>query len=129
MLEKFASLSLFDYFYAALLALLITYMIRRVGKLKTEIKKDELQMNVANIDKRSVIEKCIKMFPIDTVNFNGKVFTKGMTIKITTMQKKVFQGELVGKNEADIICILTREHIIAHEIRKITEMVSVDDIK
>ena len=67
------------------------------------------------------------MFPIETVVFKGNVFEKGMTVRITTMQKKVFQGEFVGKNDMDIICILTKNHIIAHEIRKITDMVSVDD--
>ena len=52
-----------------------------------------------------------------------------MKVKITTMQKKVFQGEFVGKNDLDIICIVTREHIIAHEIKKITQMVSLDEKK
>ena len=52
-----------------------------------------------------------------------------MIVRITTMQQKVFQGEFVGKNDMDIICIVTNKCIVAHEIRKITEMVSMDQQK
>ena len=128
MLEGLNSLNGYDYFYAAVLAFFITYVITKFRRLKNVLsEKDELEMNVNNIDKNSVIERCTKMFPIETIIFNGSVFKKGMTVRITTMQKKVFQGEFIGKNDMDIICILTNKHIIAHEIRKITEMISLDE--
>lgn len=129
MLERFASLSAFDYIYAALLAFAITYMIRKISGLRKVMKEDELKLNMSNVDKRSVMERCTKMFPIDSVSFGGQIFTKGMKVRITTMQQKVFQGEFIGKNDLGIICILTNEHVIAHELKKITDMVSVDDIK
>ena len=119
MLEKFASLSLYNYFYAAVLAFFITYIITKFIRFKKVVNSsDELSMDVKNIDKNSVM-----------VVFQGDVFKRGMKVKITTMQKKVFQGEFVGKNDLDIICIVTREHIIAHEIKKITQMVSLDEKK
>ena len=130
MLEKFASLSLYNYFYAAVLAFFITYIITKFIRFKKVVNSsDELSMDVKNIDKNSVMERCTKLFPIETVVFQGDVFKRGMKVKITTMQKKVFQGEIVGKNDLDIICIVTREHIIAHEIKKITQMVSLDEKK
>ena len=129
MLERFASLSAFDYIYAALLAFAITYMIRKISGLRKVMKEDELKLNMSNVDKRSVMERCTKMFPIDSVSFGGQIFTKGMKVRITTMQQKVFQGEFIGKNDLGIICILTNEHVIAHELKKITDMVYVDDIK
>lgn len=128
MLEGLNTLSGYDYFYAAVLAFFITYVITKFRRLKDALSEnDELEMNVNNIDKNSVIERCTKMFPIETIIFNGSVFKKGMNVRITTMQKKVFQGEFIGKNDMDIICILTNKHIIAHEIRKITEMISLDE--
>ena len=129
MLERFASLSAFDYIYAALLAFAITYMIRKISGLRKVMKEDELKLNMNSVDKCSVMERCTKMFPIDSVSFGGQIFTKGMKVRITTMQQKVFQGEFIGKNDLGIICILTNEHVIAHELKKITDMVSVDDIK
>ena len=128
MLEGLNTLSGYDYLYAAVLAFFITYVITKFRRLKDALSEnDELEMNVNNIDKNSVIERCTKMFPIETIIFNGSVFKKGMNVRITTMQKKVFQGEFIGKNDMDIICILTNKHIIAHEIRKITEMISLDE--
>lgn len=128
MLEGLGTLSGYDYFYAAVLAFFITYIMMRFKNLKKELtNKDEMQMNINNIDKNSIMERCTKMFPIETISFNGRVFKKGMVVRITTMQKKVFQGEFIGKNDLDIICILTNKHIIAHEIKKITEMISLDE--
>ena len=103
--------------------------LHRSACKKVVNSSDELSMDVKNIDKNSVMERCTKLFPIETVVFQGDVFKRGMKVKITTMQKKVFQGEFVGKNDLDIICIVTREHIIAHEIKKITQMVSLDEKK
>ncbi|MEA4971619.1 hypothetical protein SDC9_90811 [bioreactor metagenome] len=128
MLEGFSTLSEYDYFYAAVLAFFITYILMKFKSLtKAFNEKDELEMNVKNIDKTSIIERCTKMFPIETISFNGRVFKKGTVVRITTIQKKVFQGEFIGKNDLDIICILTNKHIIAHEIKKITEMISLDE--
>ncbi len=130
MIDRLASLDAYSYFIAAVLAFFLTYIIMRIAGIRKILNdRDELEMDIKNADKRSVMERCAKMFPIETMVFNGSEFKKGMNVRITTMQRKVFQGEFVGKNEMDIICILTREHIIAHEIRKITDMVSVDDIK
>lgn len=128
MLEKLSTLSGYDYFYAAVLAFFITYIFMRFRNLKKAFnEKDELEMDMKNLDKNSIMDRCTKMFPIETISYNGKVFKKGMTVRITTLQKKVFQGEFVGKNDLDIICILTNKHIIAHEIKKITEMISLDE--
>ena len=129
MLERLSSLSAYNYLYAALLAFCITYFIMKLRKLKGMMKNDELTMNITEIDKNMVMERCTKMFPIESVSFNGTVFRKGMNVRITPMQKKVFQGEFIGKNDIDVICIVTKEHIIAHEIRKIVEMVSLDETK
>ncbi|GFI60990.1 hypothetical protein IMSAG049_00141 [Clostridiales bacterium] len=129
MLERLTSLSVYNYLYAAALALFITFVVTKFLRLREAIKNDELAMEVKNTDKHEILERCAKMFPIETVIFNGKVFKKGMNIRITTMQKKVFQGEFVGKNDMDVICILTREHIIAHEVKKISDMIDVEDVK
>ena len=130
MLDKLAVLSGYDYFYAAVLAFLITYLIMRVRNFRSNVlKKDELEMDIKNADRKSIMDRCSKMFPIETMSFGGNVFKKGMIVRITTMQQKVFQGEFVGKNDMDIICIVTNKCIVAHEIRKITEMVSIDQQK
>ena len=98
MAERLASLSVYNYIYAALIAFVVTYLIMKVKNFKKNIEsRDELAMDYGHIDRNSVMERCIKMFPIETVVFKGNVFKKGMTVRITTMQKKVFRESLSAK--------------------------------
>ena len=46
----------------------------------------------------------------------------GMKVRITTLQQKIIEGEIIGKNDKDILCIITGEHIIAHEMNKIEDI-------
>ena len=45
-----------------------------------------------------------------------------MKVRITTLQQKIIEGEIIGKNDKDILCIITGEHIIAHEMNKIEDI-------
>ena len=63
MLDKLAVLSGYDYFYAAVLAFLITYLIMRVRNFRNNVlKKDELEMDIKNADRKSIMDRCSKMF-------------------------------------------------------------------
>ena len=70
MAERLASLSVYNYIYAALIAFVVTYLIMKVKNFKKNIEsRDELAMDYGHIDRNSVMERCIKMFPIETVVF------------------------------------------------------------
>ena len=57
MLDKLAVLSGYDYFYAAVLAFLITYLIMRVRNFRNNVlKKDELEMDIKNADRKSIMD-------------------------------------------------------------------------
>ncbi len=129
MLEMFSSLGIYHYFYAALLALCITYIIMKLLKFRTLLAEEEFNLSFKGSDRKSVMAKCTRLFPIETFNFKGMDFKKGMTVRITTTQQKVFQGEFIGKNNLNVICILAGEHVIAHDVEKIKEMISLDEIK
>ncbi len=129
MLERMTSLGAYSYLYAAFMAFLITYIVMKVIALRQVLRKDEFKMEYKEKDRNLAMARLTKMFPIETVNFKGRIFKKGMTVRITTLQKKVFQGEFIGKNDLNVICILTNEHIIAHEMNKISEMISLDETK
>ena len=45
-----------------------------------------------------------------------------MKVRITTLQKRIIEGEIIGKNDKDILCIMTSQHIIAHELNKIEDI-------
>ena len=123
MLESFMNLTYMDYIYAALTAFVITQMILSLGWLKRGLERSKDRLNSQNEAERlAVIKQCRSMFPLETVNFRGKVFTTGMKVRITTLQKRIIEGEIIGKNDKDILCIMTSQHIIAHELSKIEDI-------
>ena len=61
------------------------------------------------------------------VQFNGETYKRGMKLKIITLQKKSFEGEFIGCNERNMLCILTNKYIIAHEITNIQEIEILDN--
>ena len=124
----FGVLSGYDILFAAALAYVITRLILRIKKVRGVLKnKEQLSMDYKLMDLAAVMAKCKELFPIDTIYFRGQVFRRGMKVKIITMQKKVIEGELIGKNKIDLVCVRTQNHIIAHEIDKIEEMDVAED--
>lgn len=128
MLEKLASLRMHDIIMAAIMALFIAGIIQMIVEYIQDRRQDEMRVGFNGFDREEAIRRCVIIFPIPVVFFNGQVFRKGANIKITTKTQKVFQGELVGTNSSNIVCIVTEEHIIGYEIENITEIVPVDDI-
>ena len=123
MLKGFMNLTYMYYIYAALAAFVITQMILSFGWLKRNFRQSKNGLNAQNEAERiAVIKQCRSMFPLETVNFRGKVFTTGMKVRITTFQKRIIEGEIIGKNDKDILCIMTNQHIIAHELNKIEDI-------
>ena len=63
------------------------------------------------------------LFPLDKINFKGQTFTSGMKIRVTTTTNTDFEGELIGGNNKNMVCIKTSKYIIAHEIQNIQSIV------
>ena len=128
MLEKLASLRMHDIIMAAIMALFIAGVIQMIVEEIQDRRQDEMRVGFNGFDREEAIRRCVIIFPVPVIFFNGQMFRKGTNIRITTKTQKVFQGELVGTNSSNIVCIVTEEHIIGYEIENITEIVPVDDI-
>jgi hypothetical protein len=46
-----------------------------------------------------------------------------MKIRVTTTTNTDFEGELIGGNNKNMVCIKTSKYIIAHEIQNIQSIV------
>jgi len=129
MLEIFKSLTLADVIYAALIAFVATQFLTSLSRIsRARLQNVDGDVSYQGGDKNKIIKKCIAMFPLETIYFRGKVFSKGMQVRVTTFQKKIIEGEIIGKNDMDILCILVGHHIIAHEISKIEDMIEMPQI-
>ena len=123
----FSVLTSEDILYAALGAVLITLVIKIIMKLN-KIIKNPMSLLDKSEDLRQVIQRCYKLFPMEIVQFNGETYKRGMKLKIITMQKKIFEGEFIGCNEKNMLCILTSRYIIAHEMTNIQKIEILDKI-
>ena len=126
-LFDFSVLAFDDIVYAALGALFITWIIRFIIKIR-KLMKNPMSFLDRSDDIRLVIQRCYKLFPNESVSFNGEVYKRGMKLKIVTLQKKIFEGEFIGCNEKNMLCLLTNKYIIAHEITNIEEIEILDSI-
>lgn len=125
--QYFGEVSTLDILYAAIAAFFLTNLILRFKRIRAMVVTQEKAVtNTKYVDIPAVINRCRDMFPIETVDFRGQIFKTGMLVRIITIQKKVIEGELIGKNNLEIVCVLTKQHIIAHEIDKIEEMTAVE---
>ena len=127
MFDIYKTLSLIDVVYAAVLAFVFLQLILNLSRLSKNMSvRKESGKEIGDFQKIEILKKCRDLFPFDTVNFRGKVITKGMKVRITTLQKRIIEGEFVGRNDMNILCVIAGQHIIAHEIDKIEDITEVN---
>jgi len=116
MIEFFSVLTWWDILFAACIAWsvfnLLNLFKRRAAGAVVERKLDMIEVN----------DQCKTLFPIERLYFQGREFTRGMQVKIITIQKKIIEGEFIGVNEKDLVCIRTTTQIIVHQKEKIEEI-------
>ncbi len=123
MKEYFSVLTWQDVFLAACLAYVMTYIIRSFQRWID--RRVEKTFVVRSLDVPGVYEKCRELFPIEKITFQGKEFTRGMRVKVTTQHENIIEGELIGMNKMNLVCIRTNSQIIAHQLEKIQEIRSI----
>jgi len=123
MSQLFSGITVSDVLFAAVFAYILTALIVSISNLRKLEQKRLRSMDYTWMDLSAFMEKCRESYPIETLYFHGKVFHRGMKIQITTLQKKVIEGELIGKNKIDQICIKTSNQIISHRIDRIEDIV------
>ena len=123
MKEYFSVLTWQDVFLAACLAYVTTYIIRSFQRWID--RRVEKTFVVRSLDVPGVYEKCRELFPIEKITFQGKEFTRGMRVKVTTQHENIIEGELIGMNKMNLVCIRTNSQIIAHQLEKIQEIRSI----
>ncbi|MBS4959828.1 MAG: hypothetical protein KHZ62_03285 [Clostridiales bacterium] len=122
-IEMYQSLSFWDVAYCAVMAFVMMKLLTQIMQIKViRVKNGQDGMRTISVNYSDLEQRCINLFPIDTVTFDGESFTRGMKIRVTTFQEKVFEGRLIGKNNKNVICVLNGHNIIAHSLNKISHI-------
>lgn len=108
---------------AAVLAFSITFLVMNWKEVKQILgmgqkKGGSFQATTVG----SVTERCKELFPMDTINFQGQVFRRGMMVRVVTIKDKVIEGEFIGKSDAELICIRMDNKLLAQQVEKIKTM-------
>ena len=113
------TLTIQDVFYAAILAFFLTWVILSLIKIFRVVTTRTSEFDYRPGDMSRVLEKCYALFPRDIVQFQGKTYTRGMMVRVTTDQNRSITGQLVGLNNENILCLVTNRYIVAQEMEKI----------
>jgi len=75
--------------------------------------------------REDILINCCRNFPMDSLQMNGGIFTRGESVRITTNKEAIIEGQFVGVNKAQMICIMTEQSVIAQSLEAIMEIRSV----
>ena len=113
-----------DILMAAVLALVITWFIINLTGIIRAVTKGpgSAEVGFKERDLGRILERCYMLFPRDVVHFHGQTYKRGMTVRVTTVKNRIYEGRLIGLNSQDVLCVLTSTNIVANELDKIEEM-------
>ena len=114
--------------FAAVVSFFITWFIVNITAFLKMLKRGSGPHGYLSSDINKIIERCYALFPLDKLSFRGQIYERGASIRITTAQQRIFEGELIGFNHRHMICIMTKRHIIAQDLDNVEEITVIDKV-
>lgn len=138
----FGPISAYDIVYAAVAAIPLTFLIVRMnnktgkpaggprpgmpGGPAEQAPLPEMNRpappHIPSAEEEAFLAHCREMFPIQELKFGGALFKSGDYIQLITLQQRLIEGELIGRNDKNEICIRTRHNVIAQRVDRIERM-------
>ena len=116
-----------DIIIAALAALVITWIIIVFSRIARVILTRSTELGYSPADIEAVLKRCYSMFPVESLIFNGITFYRGMAVRVITNRKRIIEGKFLGTNDDNMVCFLTPDTIIAHELNNIEEIIELGE--
>ncbi|MCL2215864.1 MAG: hypothetical protein FWB91_02465 [Defluviitaleaceae bacterium] len=116
-----------DIIFAALFAGVIVFIFHVAGRMfHTMITRNTVfslgSRGLSPEQLKVVKQRCYRLFPIESLLWDGTTFTRGSTLHIVTDKNENFVGQFMGTNNENMVCIVTDESIVAQQINTITEI-------
>ena len=112
-----------DFIFAALLALFLTWLFKLLLRMFKLVVNRSTEFDYSPHDQESVLEKCYLLFPRESFRFENEIFQRGMQVRISTYRNKVLEGQFVGMNDDNMVCIMTKYRVVAQELDMIENIV------
>ncbi len=111
-----------DVLLAMVMASLFTWLYLRLEHAFKSMVSRPLEFNYSQEDITQIINRCERLFPMGDMQFHGVTIKKGMKIRIVTIQRKTYEGEFIGCNNQNTVCVLTKHFITAQTMDNIMEI-------
>jgi hypothetical protein len=108
-----------DLFNAAFWAFVIVVGIRLLGWAGRTliVRTGNISFDPAHAEE--VVKKCRRLFPIEQLQFNGATFDRGTIIRVITNRQAAIEGEFVGTDRNDLLCLVTEGSVITQELNAV----------
>ncbi|MCL2364181.1 MAG: hypothetical protein FWC71_05910 [Defluviitaleaceae bacterium] len=108
-----------DLLNAALIAVGIVIIIRLLGFVVRQILARTREIAYDPERAQEVRNRCSVLFPVEKLTFDGATFSRGAIVRVITHRQLAIEGEFMGTNHSDMLCLVTRETIVAQELQAI----------
>ncbi|HAG04314.1 MAG TPA: hypothetical protein DCG28_02630 [Lachnospiraceae bacterium] len=116
-------LSLSDVLAAAAVSLMVTIFINGIINVRKSLANVYAIISAMKDGASDVTEKCYVIFPIKDLDFKGEKISRGNRVRIKTKTDVDIEGIFIGGNSQNMVCIKTSKHVIAHELKNISEII------
>jgi len=108
-----------DLVTAAFIAVVVVVAIRLLGWAFRMVINHTGEIEFDPSRTEEVRKRCSALFPIENLNFDGATFKRGNILRIVTHKQDALEGEFVGTNRNNMLCLVANSSIIAQELRAI----------
>jgi len=103
-------------------AAFIFLMMKAIRAMTHVLRQGTGEMLFEPNQREDILKNCYKTFPIERMDFGGGILQRGETVRITTDKHSILEGQFVGINKAEMVCIMTDKSVIAQSIGAIIEI-------
>jgi hypothetical protein len=111
-----------DIILAAGAAFLLTGLVNGLVKLFKLAVNHSTEFDYEPHNRDSVTQKFCTLFPIEQLHFNNALLKRGMQVRVCTVKNKFFEGQFIGVNNENIICVITQYQVVAQELGMVEEI-------
>jgi hypothetical protein len=111
-----------DIILAAGAALALTWLINALSRLFRSVVNRSTEFDYTPQTRDFMLEKCYALFPTEYLRFNDELFKRGMQVRVFTYRNKQIEGQFIGVNDDNMICVMTQRRVVAQELTMIEEI-------
>ena len=132
MRELVQSISVEEVLLAACIAYMIWFFVMRSGALSHFLDGNNTsttggKKTYGDAEMHAAGQRCEELFPIVRISFGGEEYLRGMQVEIRLQPDQTIIGELIGMNKINLVCVRTKNQILALRLEKINSIRKLDN--